>query len=1465
LGKFFLKTIVASATFFLIFHCLGCSPATQAASTQPAASTPSITQVLPQTIPAGSPATTLKVSGTNFPSQAAILWNGTAVATTVIDANTLSGTVGPSSLTTPSTVQLQVQNTQTMTASQAVPVVIAPASTPTTPTPLSISSTTVPQGVVGSAYTATLSATGGTTPYTWSISKGQLPTGLSLAASTGIISGTPTTTGSYSFSATVVDSSSTAQSASIAFTMSVVAAQLTASPLTISTSSLPAGTIGSAYSASLQVSGGTAPYTWSFVSGSLPAGLSLNTSTGLISGTPTASGTANFTASVADSESPAQTKSVTLSIVVSPTGLAITTSSLPSGTVNSQYSTVLQANGGTTPYTWSISAGSLPAGLSLAASTGIISGTPTAAGTANLTATVTDAESPAQTKSVSLSIVIAPATLTITSSALASGTQNSTYTSTLQATGGTGAYTWSISSGILPAGLSLAASTGIVSGKPTGSGNFSFGVTVKDSGSPAQSTSATVTLSVVQAGSALAISTTTLPGGVPNTTYSTTLNATGGKSPYTWSLTSGTLPAGLSLAASTGVISGKPTASGTSNLTFSVSDSSSPVQTKTVALSLVVAPPALAITTSSLPSGTSGSSYSNLVQASGGTTPYSWSIASGSLPAGLTLTSATGLISGKPTATGTSSFTVQVTDSGSPAQTQTLKLSIVIAAPAPAPLTISTTSLSAGTKGSTYSSAMQAGGGTTPYTWSISSGSLPAGLSLTAASGVISGTPTASGTTSFNATVTDSGSPAQTQSVQLSIVVAAAAPPALTISATLPSGAVSTAYSNPMTANGGTPPYTWSITAGTLPAGLSLAATTGIVSGTPTTSGTSNFTATVTDSGSPAQTQSASTSIVIAAAQAPAGPGTTWFIRADGGTRYSVNVPQGQCDGQADVAYPGTGTNQHCAFNDFRYLWDDDSGMVGLGAWVIAGGDTVVVRGCSALPTQMNAANPTCRIGWDINTGGGASNQWCTDVGNTGCNNPPIPAGTATQHTRILGGCAYGTYTCTPVNTYPLTSNNLTQIFGGMGVTWTFNLGSTQYVDIEGIELTTHNGVCVSTGSPAYPRNCNTNAPVDDFSNNGFLFNNTTSNILLQDVYVHGFTQSGFYGPIGGPIALTRVFSGFGGFAGWNFQDNSDTPNASGSSITASYVTMIGNGCYEQYPIQNAAYPAMACYDDVSNGFGDSWSGQDTNLDSFTCDHCVQMYNTKDGFIGPHAAIGTLTITNSTSIGNMGQQWKWGGQPNSTVLFQNNITVGNCGRMESALPGAAQSFALSSGLPGAYLSDFCRAAGNTFDILTQSGSNNYFYGNTIVMADPTGIDYDCGPAGGGATTCGSVLNLWQDNLFLGYTDPGLGSAPGLWYIAPNTNIVITSSYNFEFGIRNGDTCGTNNITCSDPLLVNEPASPWPGALPDLDVYNPFVTGNSFYPTTGSPLIGAGTPVSGMTTDYNGVTRPTNPTIGAVEP
>ena len=243
------------------------------------------------------------------------------------------------------------------------------------------------------------------------------------------------------------------------------------------------------------------------------------------------------------------------------------------------------------------------------------------------------------------------------------------------------------------------------------------------------------------------ITTTTLPGGTENTAYSATLGATGGTTPYTWSVTSGSLPAGLSLAASTGLISGTPTGTGTSSFTVQVTDANS--QTATQALSLTVNPSQPSITTGTLPDGTENTAYSATLGATGGTTPYTWSVTSGSLPAGLSLAASTGLISGTPTGTGTSNFTVQVTDANSQTATQALSLTVNPSQPS-----ITTGTLPDGTENTAYSATLGATGGTTPYTWSVTSGSLPAGLSLAASTGLISGTPTGTGSSSFTVQVT---------------------------------------------------------------------------------------------------------------------------------------------------------------------------------------------------------------------------------------------------------------------------------------------------------------------------------------------------------------------------------------------------------------------------------------------------------------------------------------------------------------------------------------------------------------------------------------------------------------------------------------------------------------------------------------------------------------------------------------
>jgi hypothetical protein len=267
-----------------------------------------------------------------------------------------------------------------------------------------------------------------------------------------------------------------------------------------------------------------------------------------------------------------------------------------------------------------------------------------------------------------------------------------------------------------------------------------------------------------KATSTIAITTTYLSDGELNIAYSQTLEATGGTGVYTWSITGGSLPTGLSLASSTGVISGISTTAGVSSFTARATDSNGATATEALSIDIDAAP---SITTTSFQDGAVNDVYSQTLGASGGDGFYSWYIMSGTLPAGLTLDIETGIISGTPTTTGTSSFTIQVTDSNGLTASQAGSITIETS------FSITTTSLPDGTVNNSYSQTLAASGGSGTYTtWTVNSGSLPAGLSLASSTGIISGTPTASGASSFTIQVTDSNGATATQALSINIAAA---------------------------------------------------------------------------------------------------------------------------------------------------------------------------------------------------------------------------------------------------------------------------------------------------------------------------------------------------------------------------------------------------------------------------------------------------------------------------------------------------------------------------------------------------------------------------------------------------------------------------------------------------------------------------------------------------------------------
>ncbi len=193
---------------------------------------------------------------------------------------------------------------------------------------------------------------------------------------------------------------------------SAVPSPASPAPLSVTVTPLAAATDGSPYTASLAASGGTAPYSWILIGGSLPSGLSLSSS-GVISGTPRVSGTFTFTVQVTDSTTPTPlTATAARSISVASPPLSLTTTTLPNAIGGTAYSTALAVAGGTSPYAWAVTSGTLPAGLTLSAG-GTITGTPSGQGSSSFTVRVTDASRTPLVASATLSIVVFPPTSSV--------------------------------------------------------------------------------------------------------------------------------------------------------------------------------------------------------------------------------------------------------------------------------------------------------------------------------------------------------------------------------------------------------------------------------------------------------------------------------------------------------------------------------------------------------------------------------------------------------------------------------------------------------------------------------------------------------------------------------------------------------------------------------------------------------------------------------------------------------------------------------------------------------------------------------------------------------------------------------------------------------------------------------------------------------------------------------------------
>lgn len=622
-----------------------------------------------------------------------------------------------------------------------------------------ITSTGLESGTVGTDYSAQLAGSSNSAEpaLTWSVTSGTLPTGISLKAD-GQFTGSTATTGSFAITVRATDKSGAWIEKGFTVTIGTAIGITTESPL-------PEATTNTSYKQILLASGAS-NITWSLVSGSLPDGLTLDSS-GTIYGTPTIAGTYVFFVKAASADDAYAVAIKSFTIVVS--GPSITTTALPSWTTGVANSYTMA--GTPTGLTWSISSGTLPTGLSLS-SAGVLSGTTSQYGTYRITIKATDPTTKNATEKTYTLTVSATFGIT-TGSTLASAQLRSAYNQSLSVRGADKA-TWSVLSGTLPDGLALD-SAGTIYGTPTTKGTSTFFLKAVSGDDATVSAIGSFTITV----QGPVITTSTMTTGKVGSAFSQTLEGSSdGSSTLYWTVTDGTLPDGITLGKATGKLSGTPTTAGSYTFTVRLTDGNGAWAEKSYTLTVNAT---LAITTTSPLPGAKVNTVYKQTMAVSGSSSVTWSLLSGSLPAGITLDSTTGVLYGTPTEAGNYIFFLQATDS---ANTSVKAISgFVLTVDGPA-ITTDTT-LAEGTVGSTYTTTLTAKSSKL-VTWS-KSGSWPDWLTLNTKTGVVSGTPTTAGTYTFTAVATDTAGLYAEKTFTLT--VAAAATPSASTTATTPTTA----------------------------------------------------------------------------------------------------------------------------------------------------------------------------------------------------------------------------------------------------------------------------------------------------------------------------------------------------------------------------------------------------------------------------------------------------------------------------------------------------------------------------------------------------------------------------------------------------------------------------------------------------------------------------------------------------
>ena len=680
--------------------------------------------------------------------------------------------------------------------------------------------------VIGEPYASPAIATGGRRPYTYSLYQSSLPPGLSLSAETGFVFGTPTIpTQNYTYLLSVLDARGNSTVVTAPFCAAAVAPP---PPLSISTTSLPGGLVGSFYSSAVQASGGIPPYVFS-VSGALPSGLTLNPNTGVISGLPSQPQSASFKINVLDYQNQTLTSDFTIVIgLVDP--LRLLTNFLESSTVGVNFTQVLQAAGGTPPYRFSLSSGSPAPGTGLSPD-GTIRGVPTTAGTYRFDVELADNSGGRTGGSFAMAVFQGNFRLGCPNAAAELGVP---YNSAANVLGGSQPFLFTIADGRLPGGLSLDTATGSITGRPTASGSFIFTFGVSDARQARTQTQCSIT---VQSGG-LRILTEGPISVKAGADYTGTIEAAGGRSPYLFTLSSVAAEAGFTLAASGGY-TGRATRKGSYPAIIQVKDAAGATASRSIVI--VAGDSTLSLSCPDVSRLPLGVTTTGTFSIRGGVPVYRLSLVGGALPSGFEFPAQNSdgrpAFTARPLATGSFESQFQAVDDTNTAVTTRCTFEVTGEA-----FLISTDSLPDGTVGTAYSGGVASRGGVGRVRYSLASGGLPEGLELDSNSGAIGGTPAQDGNFTIGVSASDEIQRRASKSLALRILVG----PLrfrITTAAPLSDGLVGRSYSASFAADGGKAPYLWSIDG--LPNGLTAGGDS--VSGTPNQAGESAINVTARD------------------------------------------------------------------------------------------------------------------------------------------------------------------------------------------------------------------------------------------------------------------------------------------------------------------------------------------------------------------------------------------------------------------------------------------------------------------------------------------------------------------------------------------------------------------------------------------------------------------------------------------